>query len=214
MCEDDPRVRDVLRDVLRRAGHEVLLAHDGAEALRAFAPPGAVDVLVLDIGLPDADGRDVCQALRTAGQHAPALFLTARDSLTDLVSAFGAGGDDYLTKPFAVAELQVRVAALAQRHVPQPRPSGLVLDPRTFSARVDERETTLTPTEFRLLAALSSRPGTVLRRHELTAAGWPLGAVVHANTLDSFVRRVRIKLGSIDPPVTVHTVRGVGYVLR
>jgi DNA-binding response OmpR family regulator len=214
VVEDDPQVRGVLRDVLRRAGHEVLLAHDGAEALRAFTDPGSVDVLVLDIGLPDADGRDVCQALRAGGQHAPALFLTARDSLTDLVSAFSAGGDDYLTKPFAVAELQVRVAALAHRHVPAPRASGLVLDPAAFVARAEDRAAVLTPTEFRLLAALTAHPGRVVRRHELAAAGWPLGAVVHANTLDSFVRRVRTKLAAIDSPVGVETVRGVGYVLR
>ncbi|PJI94701.1 response regulator transcription factor [Luteimicrobium subarcticum] len=214
VCEDDARIRGVVREALTRAGHDVRLAHRGDEAVRSFGPRSGVEVLVLDIGLPDADGRDVCQALRAAGQHAPVLFLTARDALTDVVSGFSAGGDDYLTKPFALAELQVRVAALAHRGRPAAGATGLRLDPARYAVAWGEREERLTPTEFRILAALAGRPGDVLRRHELVAAGWPLGAQVADNTLDSFVRRVRVKLAGVGAQVEVETVRGVGYTLR
>ncbi|ARU53199.1 two-component system response regulator MprA [Cellulosimicrobium cellulans] len=214
VCEDDPAVRRAVAETLRRADHRVVLAHTGSEAMRVLGPGAGLDVLVIDIGLPDADGRDVCQALRAAGQTAPVLFLTARDTLTDLVSGFSAGGDDYLTKPFAVAELQVRVAALAQRRLATAPTTGLVLDPATFAVRYDVRACTLTPTEFRLLASLTARPGTVVRRRELVAAGWPMGAMVQENTIDSFVRRLRAKLASVGSPVRIETVRGVGYTLR
>src|SRR5204863_7374505 len=114
VCEDDHELRGLLRDALERHGFVVRATASGTEALRAFstAPP---DLLVLDIGLPDADGRDVCQALRSHGVRAPVLFLTARDALPDRLSGFHAGGDDYLTKPFALAELILRVQALLRR---------------------------------------------------------------------------------------------------
>ncbi|MCL1872219.1 MAG: response regulator transcription factor [Promicromonosporaceae bacterium] len=214
VCEDDPSVRRVVAEILRREGHDVTLAHTGDEAMRLFGPDRALDVLVMDIGLPDADGRDVCIALRAAGQQASVLFLTAKDSLTDLVSGFGAGGDDYLTKPFKLPELVVRVAALAGRRAAPPRPADLVLDPAAFAVRSGERTSVLTPTEFRMLAALTARPGQVVRRGELVAAGWPMGAVVQENTIDSFVRRLRTKLESVGSPHSIETVRGVGYVLR
>jgi two-component system, OmpR family, response regulator len=214
VCEDDPSVRRVVAEILRREGHDVTLAHTGAEAMRLFGAERAFDVIVMDIGLPDADGRDVCVALRAAGQHAPVLFLTAKDSLTDLVSGFGAGGDDYLTKPFAVPELLVRVGALAQRRAAPKEPAGLVLDPAAFAVRNGSLEAPLTPTEFRMLAALTARPGTVVRRRELVAAGWPMGAVVQENTIDSFVRRLRTKLEAVGSERRIETVRGVGYVLR
>lgn len=214
VCEDDPAVRRAVAETLERADHRVVLAHTGAEALRVLGPDAGLDVLIIDIGLPDADGRDVCQALRAAGQNAPVLFLTARDTLTDLVSGFSAGGDDYVTKPFAVVELQVRVAALAQRRPATAPTTGLALDPATFAVHYDGRRSTLTPTEFRLLAALAARPGTVVRRRDLVAAGWPWGAMVQENTIDSFVRRLRAKLDSVASPVRIETVRGVGYALR
>ena len=118
VCEDDPLIRRVLDEALRGAGHTVVVAQNGGEAIRLFSEPGAVDVLLLDIGLPDADGRDVCQALRAAGQFAPVLFLTARTALNDIVTGFHSGGDDYVTKPFAVAKVLARVAALTRRREP------------------------------------------------------------------------------------------------
>jgi two-component system response regulator MprA len=148
------------------------------------------------------------------------LFLTARDALTDRLSGFHAGGDDYLTKPFALAELMVRVQALVRRGAGTGgdelirAASGLRLDPAGHAAAHDGREAALTPTEFRLLAALAARPGAVVRRSALVAAGWPDGAVVHDNTLDAYVARIRRKLRDIDAPEAVETARGVGYRLR
>src|SRR6202008_3433412 len=123
------------------------------------------DLLVLDVTLPDADGRDVCQALRAHGFGAPVIFLSARGELTDRLSGFHAGGDDSLTKPFALAELIVRIHALLKRAPAENGPAGgLQLDPAAHGVRVGERAEPLTPTEFRLLAALAARPGEVLRR--------------------------------------------------
>jgi two-component system OmpR family response regulator len=216
VCEDDDELRGVVRDALRRDGFDVRTTASGAEAVRSFSesPP---DVLVLDIGLPDADGRDVCQALRARGIGAPVLFLTARDALTDRLSGFHAGGDDYLTKPFALAELLVRIHALVRRGAGDAAvrsPSGLVLDPAAHSAAHGDREIPLTPTEFRLLAALAARPGAVVRRATLVAAAWPDGARVHDNTLDAYIARIRRKLRDSGAPEAIETARGVGYRLR
>ncbi|HYV16114.1 MAG TPA: response regulator transcription factor [Conexibacter sp.] len=217
LCEDDADLRSVLTRALSAEGFEVRATMTGHEAVEAFSasPP---DLLVLDIGLPDADGRDVCQALRTHGITAPVLFLTARDALPDRVSGFHAGGDDYLTKPFALAELLVRVQALLRRASPTAAPApladGLRLDPAAHALRRGERTATLTPTEFRILAALAARPGDVLRRAELTAAAWPEGAIVHANTLDTYIGRLRRKLATVGGGERIDTVRGVGYALR
>jgi len=148
---------------------------------------------------------------------APVLFLTARDALTDRLSGFHAGGDDYLTKPFALAELLVRVHALVRRgasDAPVRSPSGLVLDPARHAAGHGDQEIALTPTEFRLLAALAARPGTVVRRATLVAAAWPDGAVVHDNTLDAYIARIRRKLRRSGAPEAIETTRGVGYRLE
>jgi two-component system response regulator MprA len=216
IVEDDDVLREVLRRALQKEGLVVRATASAAEALRAFAetPP---DVLVLDIGLPDADGRDLCSALRAQGVASPVLFLTARDALVDRISGFNAGGDDYLAKPFALAELVVRLRALLRRAGDDVEPAptgGAVLDPTRLAVAYAGARASLTPTEFRVLAALAARPGVVVRRHELEAAGWPPGAIVHANTLDAFVARVRRKLRDVGAPERIETVRGVGYVLK
>ncbi len=215
VVEDDASVRRVLSDALRMNGHEVVIARNGQEALRNLTPSSGVDVLVIDIGLPDADGRDVCQALRTEGQHAPVLFLTALDAVHDRVSGFHAGGDDYVPKPFALSEVLVRIEALHRRSRPLPTEvTGLHLDPDRYAVRHGELEQRLTPTEFRMLAAIAAQPGTVVRRRAAVLAGWPEGAMVSENTIDSYIRRLRVKLAAIDSPVSLETVRGVGFVLR
>ena len=215
ICEDDDDLRSVLMRTLREEGFEVRAEASGAGAVRAFSadPP---DVLVLDIGLPDADGRDVCQALRAHGLDAPVIFLTARGQLTDRLSGFHAGGDDYLTKPFALAELVVRVKALLRRGGGEERApaTGLRMDPSRHGFAFGERTGPLTPTEFRLLAALAARVGEVLRRRELVLAAWPDGAIVYDNTLDAYMARLRRKLRELDAEEKIETVRGVGYVLR
>jgi two-component system OmpR family response regulator len=218
LCEDDDELRGVVREALEREGFRVVVTATGIEAVAAFAaaPP---DVLILDVGLPDADGRDVCQALRARGVASPVLFLTARDALTDRLSGFHAGGDDYLTKPFALAELLVRVQALARRAAgggaaAAPSAPGLVLDPAAHAIAHGDARVPLTPTEFRLLAALAARPGTVVRRATLVSAGWPDGAIVHDNTLDAYLARIRRKLREAGATEAIRTLRGVGYELR
>jgi two-component system response regulator MprA len=215
ICEDDDELRGVVRKALEREGFAVRATASGGEAVRMFAddPP---DVLVLDIGLPDADGRDVCQALRARGMQSPVLFLTARDAVPDRISGFHAGGDDYLVKPFALAELLVRVHALVRRGADSSEPGdgALVLDPEAHAIVHGDARVPLTPTEFRLLAALAARTGDVVRRRALVSAGWPDGAIVHDNTLDAYLARIRRKLRDAGAPVAVETARGVGYVLR
>ena len=216
LCEDDPAIRRIVLAALRHAGHDGVPAHDGREALRLFADDDTLDVVVLDIGLPDADGRDVCQALRSAGQPAPVLFLTALGSVHDRLAGFSAGADDYLPKPFDVKELIARVEALARRGrvVTGEAPGDLLLDPARHALVCGDREVLLTPTEFRMLAAITSRPGEVVRRRAVVAAAWPDGAVVSENTVDSYVRRIRVKLAEVGSPVHLTTVRGVGFTLR
>ncbi|HCB05485.1 MAG TPA: response regulator transcription factor [Nocardioides sp.] len=216
LCEDDAAIRRVVNDAVRMAGHEVVSAHNGGEAIRMFVEDDALEVIILDIGLPDADGRDVCQALRSAGQSAPVLFLTALGAVHERLAGFSAGADDYLPKPFDVLELIARVEALAKRGrlVVAEAPSDLVLDPARHSVACKGQESMLTPTEFRMLAAITSRPGEVVRRRAVVAAAWPNGGMVSDNTVDSYIRRIRVKLREVESPLQLTTVRGVGYTLR
>ncbi|MGZ4429495.1 MAG: response regulator transcription factor [Nocardioidaceae bacterium] len=215
VCEDDQALRSVLARSIKSAGHRVVIARTGSEALRDF-PGAAPDVVVLDIGLPDADGRDVCLALRAGGLTAPVLFLTARDGVHDKVAGFESGADDYLTKPFELPELLVRITALARRgSAPEPTEGAPQLDPSKHAVSYDGHTVPLTPTEFRLLAKLLASPEHVVRRHALIAAGWPMGAMVNDNTLDSYIRRLRVKLSDLGEFTrSIETVRGVGYAWR
>jgi len=214
VCEDEPALRSVLTRVLGDMGHDTVVTATATEALRAFGkrPP---EVLVLDIGLPDSDGRDLCVALRASGLDVPVLFLTARDGLHDKVAGFEAGGDDYLTKPFELDELRVRLDALLRRSPStlEASPGQPRLDPARHALVMDEQEVALTPTEFRLLGRLMAEPSTVVRRRALVAAAWPHGAMVSDNTLDSYVRRIRSKLERLGL-ARISTVRGVGYRWR
>lgn len=215
LCEDDPVIRRLVVEAMRLADHEVVTAHNGAEAIRLFSEDRSLEVLILDIGLPDSDGRDVCQALRSHGQTAPVLFLTALGATHEVLAGFSAGADDYVAKPFDVKELIARVEALAKRRGASSEPAGaLALDPARHSVTCEGREVLLTPTEFRMLAAITSRPGEVVRRRVVVAAAWPDGAEVSENTIDSFVRRIRVKLAEVGSPMSLQTVRGVGFTLR
>jgi DNA-binding response OmpR family regulator len=144
---------------------------------------------------------------------APVLFLTARDGLDDVLSGFAAGADDYLTKPFHVSELVARLRVALRRTAPvRPGAGGLALDPVSHALLGPAGSQRLTPTEFRVLAALMARPGEVVRRRELAAAGWPDGAHVADNTLDQYVARLRRKVEAAgDPDRSISTVHGVGY---
>jgi two-component system, OmpR family, response regulator len=202
VVEDDAELRDLVVRALREEG----IAAEGLGTARALVQRlerRRADALVIDIGLPDADGRDLCQALRARGIDAPVLFLTARDAVPDRLAGFAAGGDDYLTKPFAVAELAARLHALLRR-AGLPRAvthDGLAVDPAAHAASAGGHSVDLTPTEFRLLAMLMR-------------AGWPQESWVRENTLDSFVARVRRKLEELPGAPRLETVHGVGYRLR
>jgi DNA-binding response OmpR family regulator len=214
VAEDDHELRGLLLRGLEEEGFAASGAATGADLLDRVGA-GAPDALVVDIGLPDADGRDVCQALRARGVQAPVLFLTARDALVDRLAGFDAGGDDYLTKPFEFAELVARLQALLRRSGAETAVEGvgLVLDPVSHGMSSATGQCSLTPTEFRLLARLLARPGEAVRRRDLVRAGWPHGAIVRENTLDAYAARLRRKLRLIGAQVQLVTVHGVGYRL-
>jgi two-component system, OmpR family, response regulator len=215
VAEDDRELRELLVRGLSRHDLDVAGVATGAELL-AETERWRPDALVVDIGLPDADGRDVCQALRARGAHLPVLFLTARDTRADRLSGFASGGDDYVTKPFDFAEVVARLHALLRRAgaAPAVEVGGLRLDPLEHAAAWGDQRVPLTPTEFRLLAALAAQPGDAVRRRALVAAAWPEGAIVHDNTLDVYIARLRRKLGGLAGAPRIVTVHGVGYSLR
>ena len=215
LLEDDAELRSLVIRGLHEEGFEVTAAASAAEALRQIEDSDP-DALVIDIGLPDADGRDVVQALRAEGIGAPVIFLTARDALPDRLAGFAAGGDDYLTKPFAFAELVARLRALIRRGGTDRavEAGGLRLDPGTHAASYGDGAVDLTPTEFRILARLGRAPGDAVRRRELVHAAWPHGAIVHDNTLDVYIARLRRKLATLPGAPAIATVHGIGYSLR
>jgi two-component system, OmpR family, response regulator len=212
LAEDDADLRDLITRAFREEEFDIEAVGSGFELLRAFAARRP-DLLILDVGLPDADGRDVCAALRARGETVPIVFLTARDALPERLAGFGAGGDDYVTKPFAFDELSERVRALLRRSGERSgiEVNGLYLDPVAHAARNGDAGAALTPIEFRLLSALLGRPGEVVRRRALVAAGWPDGSPVLDNTLDACISRLRRKLASLGTAVTIDTVHGAGY---
>ena len=215
VVEDDLELRGVLLRGLQEEGFDTVGAGTGAELLARFEPESP-DLLIVDIGLPDTDGRDVVQALRAQGVALPILFLTAKDALTDRVTGFSAGGDDYLTKPFAFAELVARLHALMRRAGADTsiQAGSLRLDPLAHVASAEGEKVPLTPTEFRLLAKLVANRGATVRRRDLVRTGWPHGARVRDNTLDAYVARLRKKLGELPGTPEITTVHGVGYILE
>jgi two-component system response regulator MprA len=212
IVEDDDELRALLTRGLREEGFTAEAVATGAQLLERIERANA-DAFVIDIGLPDTDGRDLCQALRARGVDAPVVFLTARDALVDRIAGFDAGGDDYLAKPFAFVELVARLQALLRRAGGEGalEAAGLRLDPVNHAAADALGEVALTPTEFRLLARLMSRPGEAVRRRDLIRAAWPHGAIVRENTLDAYVARLRRKLRTLERAPEIETVHGVGY---
>jgi two-component system response regulator MprA len=215
VVEDDQDLRAVLRRGLEEEGFAVAGASTGAEAMERVSARRP-DAMVIDVGLPDADGRDLCQALRARGVQTPVLFLTARDALTDRLAGFRAGGDDYLTKPFSLAELIARLRALLNRSGVEDTLNavGLDLDPTTFEVSCGQQSIRLTPTEFRLLGALAAQAERTVSRRELVRVAWPEGAVVHDNTIDVYLARLRRKLRTLAGSPAITTVHGVGYRLQ
>ena len=218
IAEDDARLRDVLVRALRAEGFDAHAVANGRDLLDRAVGAHAPDALIVDVGLPDADGRDVCHALRGQGVWTPVLFLTARDGLVDRLAGFRAGGDDYVTKPFDIEEVTERLQALLRRGGPReaaPAPDGeLRLDPAEHAMVCGVVRTTLTPTEFRVLAALAARRGRVLPRAALVNAAWPHGAIVQDNTLDVYIARLRRKLRDLPHAPAIATVHRTGYRLE
>jgi two-component system response regulator MprA len=211
VVDDDPPLRRMLERTLAAEGYDVTLAVDGGDALAAVQR-SAPDVIVLDIALPGIDGLAVCRRLRGKGLATPILMLTARDAVPDRVAGLDAGADDYLVKPFAVAELVARVRALARRRS-QPGTllsyADLTLDTAGRTATRGERVVELTGREVALLELLLRSPGQTLTRERAIEEIWD--GVATANIVDVYVTRLRHKLG--DAPL-IHNVRGTGFVLR
>jgi two-component system response regulator MprA len=215
IVEDDSDLRQVLVRGLDEEGFEARAVATGAELLQRTGQ-SVPDGFIIDVGLPDTDGRDLCQALRAQGIQAPVLFLTAKDAVTDRLSGFSAGGDDYVTKPFSLDEVIARLRALLRRAGTDEaiEVGSLRLDPVRHDATSGDTTVSLTPTEFRLLALLMARPGEAVRRRELVRAAWPHGAIVSDNTLDAYVARLRRKLRKLSDAPKIATQHGVGYSIR
>ena len=217
VVDDDPSVGAALNRALRLEGYEVAVAGDGPVALEEIAvrPPDAV---VLDIQLPTLDGLEVCRRMRAAGDDTPVLMLTARDAINDRVQGLDAGADDYLVKPFALAELLARLRALLRRRHDDAgeilRFADLELDPGSREARRGDREFTLTRIEFDLLELLLRHPRQVLTREVILDRVWGYSFDSGTNSLAVYVGYLRRKTEEGGEPRLIHTARGVGYVLR
>ena len=215
VAEDDAELRELLVKGLRRHELDVTGVGTGAQLLAA-TEEWRPDALVVDIGLPDADGRDVCQALRARGANMPVLFLTARDTRADRLSGFASGGDDYVTKPFDFAEVVARLRALLRRAGTEGAVAvgGPAARPRRVRRRARRRARR--PDADGVPAARGARGAARRRRppRDADRAAWPDGAIVHDNTLDVYIARLRRKLGRLDGAPRIVTVHGVGYSLR
>ncbi|MGP4021215.1 response regulator transcription factor [Saccharopolyspora sp. 5N708] len=223
VVDDDRAVRESLRRSLQFNGYQVELAADGQQALD-FLASNRPDAIVLDVMMPRLDGLEVARRLRSTGDDLPILVLTARDAVSDRVAGLDAGADDYLPKPFALEELLARLRALLRRASPpdlgqdaQPaalRFADLELDPGTREVRRGERSISLTRTEFALLELLMAHPKQVLTRSRLLEDVWGYDFPTSGNALEVYVGYLRRKTEAEGEPRLIHTVRGVGYVLR
>lgn len=220
VVDDDRAVRESLRRSLTFNGYTVDLAVDGIDALEK-ATADRPDALVLDVMMPRLDGLEVCRRLRSTGDDLPILVLTARDSVSERVAGLDAGADDYLPKPFALEELLARLRALLRRRAPDQgeiseamRFADLSLDPVTREVSRGARSISLTRTEFSLLEMLMANPRRVLTRGRILEEVWGYDFPTSGNALEVYIGYLRRKTEADGEPRLIHTVRGVGYVLR
>jgi two-component system response regulator MprA len=218
VVDDEPAVRDSLGRALRIEGYEVALAADGRAGLEALAERPC-DALVLDVAMPRMDGLEMCRQLRAAGDRLPILLLTARDAIGDRVAGLDAGADDYLVKPFALAELLARVRALLRRAAPAGEEhllsfADLTMDTLTREVTRGDRPLQLTRTEFSLLELMLRHPRQVLSREVIFERVWGYDFGLNSNSLEVYIGYLRRKTEAAGEPRLIHTVRGVGYVLR
>jgi DNA-binding response OmpR family regulator len=217
VVEDEARMVELLRKGLSEEGHTVVCAHDGSEGLD-LARNYEFDVIILDVMMPKLNGFQVAQRLRSEHIVTPLLMLTAKDTVPDLVRGLDAGADDYLTKPFAFEELLARLRAV-KRRAPVPQQTklqvgNLVVDPATREVCRAGADILLTRTEYNLLERLMYRAGKVVSRQSLIEAVWGFDRDIEENTLDAFVRLLRTKIDTKGQAKLIHTVRGVGYMIR
>lgn len=212
LIEDDISLAEGMVKALHRAGYAVDHAANGGEGLRYFEG-GQLDLLILDLGLPDIDGLVLLRQLRQLQTGVPVLILTARDALTDKVSGLDAGADDYLTKPFAFEELLARIRVLSRRNTPIREPElhigNIVINIASHEVRLDGELQKLSRREFAILRALADRPGQVFSREQLEEKLYSWGDEVSSNTVDVHVHNLRKKLGHN----LIKNIRGVGFIL-
>jgi len=217
IVEDEKRMVELLRKGLTEEGHTVACATDGYTGFE-IAANNEFDVIILDIMMPKLSGYEVARRLRAGNIPTPVLMLTAKDTVQDVVHGLNLGADDYMVKPFSFHELLARLRAVMRRpRLPQPvqlQVGDLILDPATREVSRDGTRIVLTRTEFSLLEHLMGRAGMVVRRQSLIEAIWGFDGNVEDNTLDVFVRLLRKKVDDDAHQKLIHTVRGVGYVIR
>lgn len=217
IVEDEPRMLELLRRGLSEEGHTVMCASDGNEGWQ-LSRNYEFDAMVLDIMLPGVNGFEIARRLREARVSTPILMLTAKDSLPDIVRGLDSGADDYLTKPFAFHEVLARLRALQRRATARTQNrmqvGDLVLEPESRTVSRGGTNITLTRTEYNLLERLMYRAGKVVPRHALIESVWGFDREIEENTLDAFVRLLRHKVDTAGRSKLIHTVRGVGYMIR
>ena len=216
VVDDDTAVRQSLATALGRDGYEVLAAEDGNAAL-AHLVAASVDAIVLDVAMPEPNGLEVCRRLRARGDRTPILMLTARDLVDDRVAGLDAGADDYLAKPFALAELRARLRALLRRNAASAERlsyADLALDLAAAQVTRGGREVSLTRTEYLLLELFLRNPGRVLSHSQIFQAVWGYDFGLRSDNLWVYMGYLRTKLEAAGEPRILHTVRGLGYVLR
>ena len=216
VVEDEQRMAELLEQALHEEGHQVVLARNGREGFE-IARYSPFDVIVLDVMLPGMDGLAVARKLRDGGNQTPVLMLTARDAPADIVNGLNSGADDYLTKPFPLEILLARLRAVSRRGA-IPRPTCLQvadvrLDPASRQVTRGGEALNLTPREYRLIELLMRNPGRAISRETILESVWGFGSDVTENTLEVFVRLLRLKVDTRGPKL-IHTIRGFGYMMR
>jgi len=217
IVEDEERMAELLRKGLTEEGHTAICAFDGLEAL-ALAKQYDFDAIIMDLMIPKLNGYDVTRRLRAEKIQTPVLMLTAKDTVPDIVRGLDLGADDYMTKPFSFDELIARLRAVKRRTMAEPdaqmRVADLVLDPASREVTRGDARIALTRTEYNLLEKLMYRVGKVVPRQVLIESVWGFDRDIEENTLDAFMHLLRNKVDHPGSPKLIHTVRGVGYMIR